>query len=80
MSKVWQKMDIGEEKGRWMSKDKMTNVSCDIKMGRRGRCTLKGAYKEDRFREEIWQDFLANSTFVCSIHEKIQMNMWDIVL
>lgn len=32
--------------------------------------TMKNYYKDERFREETWHDFLADSTFVCSIYDK----------
>lgn len=32
--------------------------------------TMKNYYQNERLREETWQDFLVDSTFVCSIYEK----------
>ena len=31
---------------------------------------LKRAYKDEEFREEVWNDFISESAFVCSIYEK----------
>lgn len=32
--------------------------------------TMKNYYQNEQLREKTWQDFLADSTFVCSIYEK----------
>ena len=31
---------------------------------------LKRAYKDEKFREEVWKDFMAENAFVCSIYKK----------
>ncbi len=32
---------------------------------------MKGAYKEEGFREATWQEFLSDNAFVCSIYDKV---------
>ena len=32
---------------------------------------LKGVYKDEKLREGVWNDFLSDSTFVCSIYDKV---------
>lgn len=44
-------------------KEKYLAVSCEYSV-------MKGAYKEETFREETWKDFLSDSAFVCSIYDK----------
>lgn len=31
---------------------------------------MKGAYKDERFVETTWKEFLSDASFVCSIYEK----------
>lgn len=31
---------------------------------------MKGAYKDERFVETTWKEFLSEASFVCSIYEK----------
>ena len=32
---------------------------------------MKGAYKEEEFREATWKEFLSDNAFVCSIYDKV---------